>query len=47
MLSETHLPIKRIAHAAGFGSVTHMGVVFRRKLNITPAQYRAKMSGQE
>ena len=47
MLSATHLPIKRIAYATGFGSVTHMGVVFRRKLHTTPAQYRAGMSGQE
>ncbi|MGC9260257.1 MAG: helix-turn-helix domain-containing protein [Phycisphaerae bacterium] len=44
MLRGTHLSIKRIAYATGFASVTHLGVVFRRKLNTTPAQYRAGMT---
>lgn len=40
MLRETRLPIKRIAYAAGFSSATHLAVVFRRELHVTPQQYR-------
>jgi AraC-like DNA-binding protein len=39
-LRETHLPIKRIAHATGFSSSTHLATVFRRELGMTPGQFR-------
>ncbi len=42
MLRETHLPIKRIAYAAGFSSPTHLAMVFRRTLQMTPGQYRGR-----
>ena len=42
MLRETHLPIKYIATAVGFSSPTHLATVFRRELNTTPRQYRAR-----
>ena len=40
MLRNTHLPIKRIAYAAGFSSPTHLAVVFQRKIRQTPGQLR-------
>lgn len=40
MLRNTHLPIKRIAYAAGFSSPTHLAVVFQRTLRQTPGQLR-------
>ncbi len=40
MLSSTHLPIKRIAYAAGFSSATHLAVVFQRERGMTPSQVR-------
>lgn len=49
MLVNTHLPIKRIAHAAGFSSPTHQATTFRRELKTTPGQIRkgAALSGPD
>ena len=44
MLVNTHLPIKRIARAAGFSSPTHLATAFRRELQTTPRQIRKKPS---
>ena len=40
MLRNTHLPIKRIAYAAGFSSSTHLSVVFQRQFGQTPGKLR-------
>jgi LacI family transcriptional regulator len=40
LLSETDLPIATIAERVGFKHQEYMGAVFRRKLDIAPAQYR-------
>jgi len=40
MLTNTHLPIKRIAYASGFSSPTHMAIAFRRVLNTSPRKFR-------
>ena len=40
LLADTELPIAQIARLSGFSSQQRMGVVFRAKLGITPAQYR-------
>ncbi|WP_182866609.1 AraC family transcriptional regulator [Rhodopirellula sp. JC639] len=42
MLRETNLPIKYIAYAAGFSSLSHMCRVFQRKESRTPSDYRAE-----
>jgi AraC-like DNA-binding protein len=42
MLRETRLPVKRIAYAAGFNSPTHLAVVFRREIGLSPREYREK-----
>jgi AraC-like DNA-binding protein len=41
MLQETHLPIKRIALAAGFSSSTHLAVACQRERGMTPTQLRS------
>jgi LacI family transcriptional regulator len=40
LLADTELPIAQIARLSGFSNQQRMGVVFRAKLGITPAQYR-------
>ena len=40
MLAETNVPIKYVAHSAGFTSVSNLCKVFRRELDLTPGEYR-------
>jgi LacI family transcriptional regulator len=40
LLAETDLPIVTIAERLGFKHQEYMGAVFRKKLGVTPAQYR-------
>ena len=44
LLSESHLPIKRIASRCGFGSEETMRRSFMRQLAATPQDYRARFS---
>lgn len=44
LLSETQLPIKRIADRCGFGSEETMRRTFRRLQTITPHEYRERFS---
>ncbi|HAR26758.1 MAG TPA: AraC family transcriptional regulator, partial [Bradyrhizobium sp.] len=46
LLSETRLPIKRIAQRCGFGSEETMRRSFLRLLATTPQDYRARFAGQ-
>jgi len=41
MLEATGKPLKTIAFECGFGSSDRMRLVFRQRLGVTPAQYRA------
>lgn len=41
-LVETDLPTPTIAEASGFGSASYLGMVFRRRLGMTPSQYRTR-----
>ena len=43
-LETTKRPTKRIARDAGFGSVETLHRVFRRSLDVTPAEYRRRFS---
>jgi LacI family transcriptional regulator len=45
LLSDTDLPIARVAERAGFRHQEYMGAVFRRELGATPAQYRRTCHG--
>ncbi len=40
LLGETHVPIKYVAYAAGFSSLSNFCKVFRREESITPGDYR-------
>ena len=42
MLRETQLPIKYVAYAAGFSSLSHMCKVFQREESMSPGEYRAE-----
>jgi transcriptional regulator GlxA family with amidase domain len=44
LLSETRLPVKRIAQQCGFGSEETMRRSFLRLLAVTPQDYRARFS---
>ena len=39
-LMESEIPVKAVAAQCGFGSVTQMGLVFRRYESISPSDYR-------
>lgn len=40
LLGETHVPIRYVAYAAGFSSISNLCKVFRRETGITPGDYR-------
>ncbi len=40
LLVETNVPIKHVAHSAGFTSVSNLCKVFRREVNLTPGEFR-------
>lgn len=40
LLGETHVPVKYVAYAAGFSSLSNLCKVFRREMGITPGAYR-------
>jgi len=40
LLEQSNLPIVEIAALCGFADQTHLGVVFRRLVGVTPSQYR-------
>jgi LacI family transcriptional regulator len=44
LLSETDLPLDRIAGLAGFTHPEYMSVVFKRELGETPGQYRRRLT---
>jgi transcriptional regulator GlxA family with amidase domain len=45
LLSESRLPVKRVAQRCGFGSEETMRRSFLRLLEVTPQDYRARFSG--
>jgi transcriptional regulator GlxA family with amidase domain len=45
LLSDTHLPVKRVAARCGFGSEETLRRSFSRLLSATPQEYRARFSG--
>lgn len=45
LLRETHVPIKYVAYAAGFSSLSNLCKVFKRELGITPGDYRQSQIG--
>ncbi|MEL7498417.1 MAG: AraC family transcriptional regulator [Planctomycetota bacterium] len=45
MLRDTQVPIKYVAYAAGFSSLSNLCKVFRREVDTTPGDYREKFGG--
>ncbi len=43
LLTETDLPVPKIAEATGYGSASYLGQVFRQALGTTPARYRRQI----
>ena len=43
-LRETDLTLEAMAERCGFGSASHMSVVFAREVGLAPAQYRKRVS---
>lgn len=44
LLAETHVPIKYVAYAAGFSSLSNLCKVFRREVGITPGDFRDQVT---
>jgi transcriptional regulator GlxA family with amidase domain len=42
LLETSQLPIDRVAEAAGFGSVGALRHHFRRRVRLTPSEYRER-----
>lgn len=42
LLGETHVPIKYVAYAAGFSSLSNLCKVFKREIGLTPGEYRER-----
>ncbi len=47
MLEETDVPLKTIAFNCGFHNSTHMRMIFSRRLNTTPKEYRSHFRSTE
>jgi LacI family transcriptional regulator len=43
LLLESNLPMPKVAESAGFNTASYFAQVFRRKMGVTPAGYRANM----
>ena len=42
LLLETDLQMPELARAAGFGTATRLGIVFRQAVGMTPTEFRAR-----
>ena len=47
LLEETDVPLKTVAFRCGFHSATHMRMIFVRRLDTTPQQYRRRFHAVE
>lgn len=47
LLEQTDVPLKTIAFRSGFHSSTHMRMIFSRRLDITPKEYRQRFQETE
>lgn len=47
LLESTDAPLKTIAFNCGFHNSTHMRMIFTRRLNVTPKEYRLKFKATE
>lgn len=47
LLEETDLPLKTVAFRCGFHSASHMRIIFTKRLDTTPREYRLRFRLQE
>jgi transcriptional regulator GlxA family with amidase domain len=47
LLEETDVPLKTVAFRSGFHSATHMRIIFSRRLDTTPKEYRQRYREEE
>ncbi|WP_321937410.1 GlxA family transcriptional regulator [Paraburkholderia sp. J8-2] len=47
LLEERNMPMKTVAFNCGFHNAAHMRMVFQRRLNVTPRQYRQQSRNTE
>lgn len=47
LLEERNMPMKTVAFNCGFHNAAHMRMVFQRRLNVTPRQYRQQSHNTE
>jgi transcriptional regulator GlxA family with amidase domain len=47
LLEQTDVPLKTIAFRSGFHSSTHMRMIFSRRLDVTPKEYRLRFQQSE
>ncbi|SFQ35565.1 transcriptional regulator, AraC family with amidase-like domain [Variovorax sp. OK605] len=47
LLEETDLPLKTVAFRCGFHSANHMRVIFAKRLDTTPREYRRRFRDEE
>jgi transcriptional regulator GlxA family with amidase domain len=47
LLEETDLPLKTVPFRCGFRSSNHMRIIFARRLDTTPREYRQRFRAQD
>ena len=45
LLSQTSLPLKKIAEMSGFNNPNYLNVAFKREIGVTPGEYRQQHNG--
>ncbi len=47
LLTETDLPIGKVAKACGFSGTVSLGIAFRRETGLSPGRFRKRLAGEE
>lgn len=47
LLEQTDIPLKTVAFRSGFHSSTHMRMIFSRRLDVTPKEYRLRLQRED
>ena len=46
LLTQTSLPLKKIAEMTGFNNPNYLNVAFKREIGLTPGEYRRAQNGR-
>ena len=47
LLTETDLPVGKVAKACGFSGTVSLGIAFRRETGLSPGRFRKRVAGQQ